>query len=164
MLYHKKKLLQIDLIENYNESLEFLKSLAAEELPTSLNVEDKDVTLNIRGLYYLAIHSSLMDLDSFLRKTINYFKILKCERYSILDKKPISYSFNARNVGDVWNFIILEYGLPHLVPVGPTIQYITPLPSEICVCCVEDDNNVRNVYRLEITRCYCCKVTNCRQL
>ena len=74
MLY-PKKLLQIDLIENYNESLEFLKSLAAEELPTSLNVEDKDVTLNIRGLYYLAIHSSLMDLDSFLRKTINYFKI-----------------------------------------------------------------------------------------
>ena len=43
------------------------------------------------------------------------------------------------------------------VPIGHTIQLITPLPSEIYVCCVEEDNNVRNVYRLEITRCYCCK-------
>ena len=43
----------------------FFKSLAAEELQTSLNVEDKDVALNMTGLYYLEIHSSLIDLDSF---------------------------------------------------------------------------------------------------
>ena len=50
-----KKLLQIDIIETYNKSLEFLKTLAAEELPTSLNVEDKDASLNMTGLYYLEI-------------------------------------------------------------------------------------------------------------
>ena len=59
----ERKLLQIDLIENYNKSLEFLKSLAAEELPTSLHVEDKDVALSMTGLYYLEIHSSLIDVD-----------------------------------------------------------------------------------------------------
>ena len=55
--------LQIDLIENYNKSLEFLKAFAAEQLPTSLHVVDKDVTLNITGLYYLAIPTSVINLD-----------------------------------------------------------------------------------------------------
>ena len=56
------KSLQIDLIENCNKSLEFLKSLAAEELPTSLIVEDKDVALNLKGLYYLEIHTLVIGI------------------------------------------------------------------------------------------------------
>ena len=44
--------LQVDFIENYNESLAFLKSLTSEVLPTNENIEDNADALNVTGSYH----------------------------------------------------------------------------------------------------------------
>ena len=43
--------LEVDFVEDYNESLAFLKSLTPQVLPTSENIDDNADALYVTGLY-----------------------------------------------------------------------------------------------------------------
>ena len=45
--------LQVDFVEDHNESLAFLKSLTPQVLPTSENIEDNADALYVTGLYHI---------------------------------------------------------------------------------------------------------------